>query len=574
MESCGPAYKQGLINLDCHMLDGRGRGTALHTQSWESGKCEPRQLAIPQNWSSRSYYKPVNLAHLRPRLLTKCDCDSWVVEGIARIVGAYRDRVATLSTQTHNEDQRVNRNVCSKRRGQRYSLLCWKPDHHRQRTSNRNSFLWSISLLFISWSIESMSQPRLHLASSQEKSNNENSCNIVHHPWKVEKAMTGASPSAGRGGGCGSSSGNASHNIDRFLTRSKRRKHPSWGSDSSTIFTESTGQSSQSSLKSVPTSPIPVRKAGEGPFSSSPGPVSLVSPSHGESGLEHRDQRGTIGSVEIVLRRQHQPSPKSYPIDVDSLEECHDPPKRPGPDRGLVRWETTDTISHRPPRSPRRPTTPPRSRSPIRTRRVALPPPPPPHQPHFLRKVHPPKPPVPSVQTGPIDVDSLETYKEDASVDSLAMMNIIEESDNSEDLSVEWTSSKPPVATRQRTNSSSLDTSLSPDDISIQSASSAFDDEDYDGDDEEHAPLDSLMKLEKLDLLAESDSEEDYSEIRRQFHRFPILDEGEAQRVLCGYVRGFEPPVETVDVFPTVEVTPRRKPRKIPPSPRDPAFEI
>ncbi|KAL7557744.1 hypothetical protein ACA910_006220 [Epithemia clementina (nom. ined.)] len=451
--------------------------------------------------------------------------------------------------------------------------------------------------------------------------------NIVHHPWKAEKivTVTGCAASTTRSSvGVGTSC--TPHKIDRFLTRSKRRKSGSWGSDSSTILTESTGQSSQSSAKSSsspPSPPVPPvqRKSGvphhqlhhQHHVSSTTTTVRAVPSLATNHSSQERDLRGTIGSVDIgsprqvqTQKHQHHQQQKHHPIDVDSLEEYEPessiPSRRPGPDRALSQLEISSSNhddKHFPPRSPRRSPLPPNNtntntsnnsnanvnnnlKTPMRTRKIVIPPPPKKpgisvtastrraqHQQEQRSQLQQPdqrtqQQPYP---TGPIDVDSMEAYTEDASVDSLAMMRIQEESDHSEDFSDGLSARKPAIATRQRTNSSSLETSFSNDDLSFHS-NSVYDDEEnhyhyYYYEEEEEVPLDAFMRLNNLeDLLAESDDEDDYFHVHAYLDKFPILDESEMERVLCGYSRGFEPPMdETVKIItqPNVKkVTHRR----------------
>ena len=423
----------------------------------------------------------------------------------------------------------------------------------------------------------------LHAFQSATEEQNENPISkIAHHSWKE---TTRAMPSSFTGNTMGNRNSN-SRNIDRFLTRSKRRKSPCWGSDSSTIFTESTGQSSQSSSTSpvplvrkvaIPRSPIPATHPEEEESEPSHNGVPLTNTDDDINHDSSRapvvvDQRETIGSVNLFMNQNHPQL--LFPIDVDSLQEYIPTPPllEQGVERGVFRCESNDDLQQPlPPRSPRRRVQDPPPSSSVRTRIVAdsstiterhrrqqqkQ------QQPHYAR--------LPNAGTnhsvdlwGPIDVDSMEAYTEvlteDESVDSLAMMKIIEDPDNSEE-SCDGTlsSSKPAMATRQRTSSSSLATSLSPDDISFQ------DEEEYDGhDDDEDVPLESLMRLDKLDLLAESDGDDDdYAQVHTHMKHFPVLDESEAERVLTGYCKGFEPPMESIDIV--------RQPRKnVPPlSPR------
>lgn len=135
---------------------------------------------------------------------------------------------------------------------------------------------------------------------------------------------------------------------------------------------------------------------------------------------------------------------------------------------------------------------------------------------------------------------------EDASVDSdsLAMLQIVDESENTEECGDDFvprkTNAPPP---RQRTTS--LDTSLSPDDVSFQSHG-AFD-EDHHAHVENGDGPNSAWNLDHRDH-SDFEDEDDYALLFPYLGRFPILDETEDERVLCGYIRGFEPPVETVKV--------------------------
>jgi hypothetical protein len=175
---------------------------------------------------------------------------------------------------------------------------------------------------------------------------------------------------------------------------------------------------------------------------------------------------------------------------------------------------------------------------------------------------------------GPIDVDSLEVWHEDAASvdDSLVMMNIEDPADSSGELKPETNNNTALDSAAQKWiqgggggggASSSLSESINNESSNNRSPSpvlgssgsilaleesllwqtlddSVSVDDEADVDEQQDvAPLDSFMQLE------------DYAEIRKYFDRFPILDEREAERVLCGYCKGFEPQPE-----PPAEVEP------------------
>mmetsp|Transcript_13611 Transcript_13611/g.29876 ORF Transcript_13611/g.29876 Transcript_13611/m.29876 type:complete len:490 (+) Transcript_13611:349-1818(+) len=207
--------------------------------------------------------------------------------------------------------------------------------------------------------------------------------------------------------------------------------------------------------------------------------------------------------------------------------------------------------------------------------------------------------------TGPIDIDTMEAWQEDtASVDSsLIMMDIEDPAEQQQQVAQPppstpspckcsdqsptagdasdsstpqqkwmkgWGASKPPspaedtVGLEQSSvwnsdndddsDSSSpyLDDTLSsaaaedqpdtesttlpsPEDQPQQPSSEEIDEQDVD-------PLAPFMRLERItDLIAESDDEAELQQLLDQFHRFPVLDERESERILAGYQRGFEP---------------------------------
>eukprot|EP00522_Entomoneis_paludosa_P013201 CAMPEP_0172454270 /NCGR_PEP_ID=MMETSP1065-20121228/11307_1 /TAXON_ID=265537 /ORGANISM="Amphiprora paludosa, Strain CCMP125" /LENGTH=493 /DNA_ID=CAMNT_0013206567 /DNA_START=317 /DNA_END=1798 /DNA_ORIENTATION=- len=465
-----------------------------------------------------------------------------------------------------------------------------------------------------------------HEFPSSPKRHAHNHHTIVHHPWK-------------------SSSDGNSRSIDRLLGKTKRCRNGRGssslnGSDSSTILTESTGFSSQSSLfsrgssssrspkspyvRKIPHVPFPLGAAAHNQTNSS-APPTLPSTEFPILGTENRDQRGTIST--LADNSTSNNSVQHRPIDVDSLEEYHRVPP-PRSERGVFRSDTNDDLQKPlPPRSPglfasprsdvgstlnrQASTARPaslngRSRSTSSgSSSTASSIPGIPRPPQQVRSTSTPAcvgiAAVNATKSmGPIDVDSVATWQEDnASVDSsLVMMNIEDPAEHHhhnppiDSESTEHASVPSSKTSRHSIKSSSLldvvaqekwiqgwgtgspqpptpsedtlaleessfwhatdeddDSNSSPcfDESTLSSNEPDYGDQtratDEEGEcEQDTAPLNSFMRLERVEeLLAESDGEEDMVEIRKYFDRFPVLDERETERMLAGYVRGFEP---------------------------------
>ena len=443
-----------------------------------------------------------------------------------------------------------------------------------------------------------MSLNRFQNVGSTSSSHAYNQHTIAKHPWKTSK----------------------------FLNKKFRKSTRSLGSDNATITTESTGLSSQSSLLSKPfVSPISSRKTSQNCTSITPETQSSpCSPeSHSKGITSPQSQHNGITSPGRVICS----SRTNLSMDKRLLSLSNDSGRErtrsvPRSTRGI---DTNDELTRPPPQSPRFNSSPKSAVSSTRPRSIShhsrcsssgsyssagsnsqIPRPPKSvnrksDSPSLVRIQASTKEADTTSQLGPIDVDSMEAWQEEASVESSLLMMGIEDPKETLRTKLEtplvdtnchlvqkswkdpkWSAMQELTSHMQKQSITSNQTSetleigdspvwrqgkLEDDALELSSDGSEADDDcfRFDMDNEQDVdPLAPFMRLERMDdLLAESDSEDDYLQIQSVFHRgFPILDEREEERILCGY--------QSFDVIPELS-RPKETP---PPQAPDRAFEI
>lgn len=342
------------------------------------------------------------------------------------------------------------------------------------------------------------------------------------------------------------------HTSDRFSIRSSRRKDHAWSSDASTISTSLSSQSSQISSYSRSTT-LSSSKQFLGKIEEP-----MVS--------NRRFHSGTPPPLQNTIQSPLSKDPRYFMAETASQDGTSLPsPKRKN--KGVLQCD--DDLS--PPPAPRNPRSIPRvpttarptiiDATPIQQRRSVttsyqV------REPSFAPRSHCLSPltdhsnvrnlQVPALmycssyeaslestearERGPIDCDTSQAYLEDASTDSFAIMTVEDGYEKSACGSVSSAYRIDPYESVSYSGSMAA-RETRPIDCCIE--------------DEEDPGLQSFLKWRNLDLSR--DTEDDLVIIRRYFQSFPILDERESDRILCGYSRGFEPIEETA--------SPRHSPR-------------